>query len=340
MKINSYFREARYERLFQKAPVGIAIVTPEGQVVEANPAVCELFGYSAQEMQALNVGELYVDRRQRKEFRRVLETKGVVENFEVQLQHKSGKELTCLLTSTAERGTNGSVVSYQTIIYDITYQRHLQREVLHIAEEQQKQIGRDLHDSIAGLLTGLAMVMEGFIRMVKNGEHVALEDLQRVSKAVREGAKEVRALSHGMSLLTVEEEGLEVALKELAHNYESLHRISCSYQGDPNIPPLGSQLKTHLYRIAQEAVTNARDHGKAKSIDAYLRWTEHELILTIEDDGHGISEKVETVKGMGLKTMEYRAALIGGTLHVEPRQRGGTRVECRVPRARIGSTEK
>ena len=91
---------------------------------------------------------------------------------------------------------------------------------------------------------------------------------------------------------------------------------------------------THLYRIAQEAVNNALRHSQAAEICISLRQNENQIVLEVSDNGVGIDAVDAGVattrkdRGMGLRTMEYRAGMIGGALHVERREAGGTLVRC------------
>jgi signal transduction histidine kinase len=86
----------------------------------------------------------------------------------------------------------------------------------------------------------------------------------------------------------------------------------------------------HLYRIAQEAVSNAVKHGQARRIEIGLTAKGRSMTLAVKDNGRGIPRKLPKLKGMGLRIMNYRAEVIGGTLRVEPVPGGGTRVLCTV----------
>jgi signal transduction histidine kinase len=96
-----------------------------------------------------------------------------------------------------------------------------------------------------------------------------------------------------------------------------------------------SSVATHLYRIAQEAVTNAVKHSRATKLSISLRARADHFELRVEDDGAGFSLATRRkATGMGLYIMDYRARTIGGTLRINPRRRGGTQVSCCVSRAR------
>jgi len=88
---------------------------------------------------------------------------------------------------------------------------------------------------------------------------------------------------------------------------------------------------THLYRIAQEAVRNALQHGKPKRIGVTLAERGGQVTLTVEDDGVGLPESTAKSDGLGIRIMAHRAAMIGGTFAIEPGPTGGTIVTCSIP---------
>ena len=87
----------------------------------------------------------------------------------------------------------------------------------------------------------------------------------------------------------------------------------------------------HLYRIAQEAVRNALKHGKARQIAIGLKTGEKKIVLSVRDNGAGIPLKLSKSKGLGLRIMDHRARLLGGSLLVRKSQQGGTAVLCSIP---------
>jgi signal transduction histidine kinase len=88
---------------------------------------------------------------------------------------------------------------------------------------------------------------------------------------------------------------------------------------------------THLFRIAQEAVSNAIKHGKAQQIVISLNEARGRVILHVQDDGAGFPKKNPGTKGMGLRIMQSRAGMIGGTIAIEPNEKRGVSVICAVP---------
>ena len=94
--------------------------------------------------------------------------------------------------------------------------------------------------------------------------------------------------------------------------------------------PISAPVAAQLYRIAQEAVRNAVEHGAAREVLIQLTFGNCEMVLTIQDDGKGFNSKTNG-HGMGLRIMRYRAQSIGGSCEVHPGPTQGTLVHCRVP---------
>ena len=123
---------------------------------------------------------------------------------------------------------------------------------------------------------------------------------------------------------------LASALEQLAVATSASSQIRCEFTFRHPNPVLDSRISMHLYRIAQEAVANAQRHSGAQDIRIALAQENGETALGIEDDGTGLSSEAVHAGGMGLRTMRYRAELIGGKLEIGARPGGGTLVVCRV----------
>ncbi|MHB0998451.1 MAG: sensor histidine kinase [Armatimonadota bacterium] len=137
-------------------------------------------------------------------------------------------------------------------------------------------------------------------------------------------------MSKGLCPLDPDPGALPPALKALAKRVQKAIGIQCSLvvSGDVSIhDPIIAQ---HLYRIAQEAVSNSSRHAKASHIVMELQRCDNDLLLWIEDDGIGIPAQFPS-RGMGLHTMAYRAQVLDGTINITRGANGGTSVLCRVP---------
>jgi signal transduction histidine kinase len=118
---------------------------------------------------------------------------------------------------------------------------------------------------------------------------------------------------------------------------EDLFQVSCRFECDAPVPIRESDVATHLYHIAQEAVNNSLKHGRPRRIAIRLAGGDGPF-LSVEDDGVGLDESWPTApgaKGMGLLIMSYRAKMIGGALEIQPGAGGGTSVHCTFPASKL-----
>jgi len=140
----------------------------------------------------------------------------------------------------------------------------------------------------------------------------------------------VRALSKGLLPVEVDSDGLMAGLTELTVRMSEVNEVACIFHCQEPIPVLDQEVATQLYRIAQEALTNAIKHGRADTVDVRLTRQDRMLRLEVTDDGVGIPMP-QPKGGLGLRIMASRADLIGATLEIEPTNTKGTRVVCSLP---------
>lgn len=304
--------------------------TLDGVIMSWNAAAQRLFGYTAAEAinqpitllyppgQAGEVG-VKLDRLRREV---------PIEHFETSRIHKDGRRIDVSLSLSPIRDGGGQVVGVSAIARDITEQKTLQREVLEIAAREQRRIGQDLHDGLGQELTGLAMLAQRLAGLLADRALPEAGSAEKIARGLEQALNHVRALSRGLVPVEVDAEGLRVALEELAQRTSELNGITCTFRPDQPISLLDNQAATHLYRMSQEAVTNAIKHGRARHVDIRLKTAGSLATLEIRDDGVGFAEAVEEATGSGLRIMRYRAALIGARLSIEPAEPSGTVVRC------------
>lgn len=192
---------------------------------------------------------------------------------------------------------------------------------------EQQDLLHTLHDALGQTLTGLGMLSAGLRQQLTAVPGDAADTAAEIARQAQHALEEVRQLSRSLFPLEVEAASLTSALRELAFATQSLHKLQVRVEGQ--VPEIFSDgaAATQLYRIAQEAVTNAVKHAQARSITIHIGGQASTLRLRIADDGAGIG-KADAGSGIGLQIMRYRAHAIGGVLMVEPGSQGGTVVTC------------
>jgi signal transduction histidine kinase len=217
---------------------------------------------------------------------------------------------------------------------DITERRRLEQEILQISELEQRRIGQDLHDGLCQQLAGTELMSQVLEHKLERKSKADAARAGEIAKQVRKAISQTRLLARGLFPVVLESEGLMSALEELASNTEEMFHITCKFRCDTPALIHDHTAATHLYRIAQEAVSNAIKHGKAREVRIHLKTAEDRIALVVKDDGLGLPKVLPHKQGMGLRIMQYRADFIGGSLVVQPDKEGGTSVVCSLQNKR------
>jgi len=214
---------------------------------------------------------------------------------------------------------------------EMAERQRLEEEILEISENERRAIGRDLHDSLGQHLTAAALAGQVLEEKLAAKSLVEAGDTRHLVGLIEEAIELTRQLARGLHPVEMQEDGLMNGLRDLAAITTDRFKVPCSFACDPPVLIADSVASSHLYRIAQEAVTNAVKHSNAKQITMALTRAGNGIRLTIEDDGVGVPEPLPRSAGMGLRILAHRASIIGGTFSVSRRESGGTTVSCNVP---------
>ncbi|MFB3785512.1 MAG: ATP-binding protein [bacterium] len=214
------------------------------------------------------------------------------------------------------------------IFRDETERKRLEREILRISHREQNRIGRDLHDGLGQVLTGISCLLQGLSRKLGNHYTEGQPDVEEIANLVKQAISQTHGLSQGLMPVKLEDSGLIGALEELADQTQRIHGLPCHFQCLMPEVNHESAISVNLYRIAQEAVNNAVKYSQAKQITIRLNNTPDSLILSIEDDGVGLPENFERSGGLGLRIMNYRAGMIGAKLSIRSHPQAGTAILC------------
>jgi two-component system sensor kinase FixL len=206
-----------------------------------------------------------------------------------------------------------------------------ERERIEAGDRERERLGRELHDGLCQNLAGIAALSATLARKLAARNDPAQAAAAEITVLLQQAIGDARDLARGLSAGGVAQMGLATALEALAANVEALHPISCAFACDRHFPRLDPAVEAHLYRIAQEALSNALAHGRGSRIGVSLRLRDREASLRIHDNGVGISCGAGGVAGIGLDTMDYRARLIGARLQVRRAAPRGTLVACTFP---------
>ncbi len=219
-------------------------------------------------------------------------------------------------------------VRFFGVMQDITERKNFEKALFDVEERERQRIGYELHDGLGQLLTGISFKNRGLERKLEKSSCREADDATEISMLIDEAKEQVSRLSKGLTPVEMDKEGLRAALEALAAHNNMIFRIPCTFTCDESVSVHNKAAVTQLYRIAQEAATNAVKHGKPNRIDIFLNKINDEISLKIKDDGIGIAKEPRQSKGMGLKIMRYRASIINASLDFKRNIDGGTLVTC------------
>lgn len=211
---------------------------------------------------------------------------------------------------------------------EIRERTRLEKELLEIAENEQRRIGHDLHDSLGQHLTATALAGKVLTKKLADKSLAESAAANRLVAMMEEAIELTRKLARSLHPIELQANGLADALQNLAANISKAFNVSCRFEGSGAEVKTSTEAQTHLYRIAQEATSNAIRHGQARNVVISLDVAGEKIRLAVSDDGVGLPTDARVKKGMGLRIMDYRARMVGATFDIQNLPAGGARAVC------------
>jgi len=201
----------------------------------------------------------------------------------------------------------------------------VQLQLLESQEQVARRFSHELHDELGQALTALKANLSA---MREGVEHERVEDCLQIAD---EAVKNVRELSQLLRPTILDDFGLDASLRWLTDNFAQRTKIAVKYVSDLGAKRLPDATETHLFRIAQEALTNVARHSGANEVEVTLASREKEVGLTIQDNGRGIEPGVKRTPSLGLVGMETRARGANGRFGFESAPGQGVKIEVTCP---------
>jgi PAS domain S-box-containing protein len=319
--------ERRLSRLTENAGDIIAVATADGRLQYLSGGVRNILGFTSEEQHLTSIFEHAHPEDAgalRAKFQQLIA--GEISRFSHQyrVRHKNGTYRwldTVYVSALDDPLINGVMTNAR----DITESKRLEHEILEVSSRERQTIGRELHDGLGQELTGVALMLRGLATRIHHEAPAAVDYINEIVGLVNQSIETVRSLTHGLLSVRTDSGDLPLALRALAARSRDLYGLEVSFRAEmwPQLA-LDEASASHLYRIAQEALTNAARHGRATRVDILLSVSSDTFSLQITDDGTGIGKSDRPVVGMGLKTMKYRAGIIGAKFEIESNVPHGT----------------
>ena len=317
--------------ILKKSPLIIFGFTAEGTVTFINPA-----GEQYLQVQDTAVSHRYwwelfpnaLDRQTLHEIHQQLSEIDIVDQ-ETNLTLFNDDKRTVIWSFIRHMDETSSHLEYIAFGNDVT--EKMEREILEASTRAQRNIGREIHDSICQSLTGIYCLSETLSRNQEDPVSANAQLVDRMKKHIQDVTVQSRNIARSLYLHELEHLGLKQALQEFANKVENLFQVKCNFTCDADLPGFDFDTSTHLYRIAQEAVNNSVKYSGADEVNLTINSGEKRIDIEIEDRGQGFDLQSIGHKGMGMNIMKYRARMIKADLSIQSQPNQGTVVRCSIP---------
>lgn len=341
--------EERFSEAFAHAPIGVALVSPDGQYLKVNRALCDLFGFPEAELLQRAFHDLTApaDLESGRELVRQLFA-GEIRTVQMEKRyvHARGHFVSALLNVSLVRDSQGQPRYQIAQIQDISARKRAEAELraseeqLHalvdrlntVREEEAKRIARELHDDLGQKLTVLNMELAELERKLPGATTIQLKQIDRMRGVVDHMIEVVQQISGELRLGQLDILGLSAAIDWQVKEFAGRAGIACRIARLDEASHLSDIQRTTVFRIMQEALTNIARHAGATEVVVSLQAGPDELTLTVRDNGRGITAaELSDRKSIGLLGMRERALIVGGEVTLTGGAGVGTTVLVRIP---------
>jgi len=332
--------EERYRTLVESIHEGLGTMDEHGISTYVNPRLCEMVGFSAEELVGQTPIHFFDEESRRRFFARAADRqRGIADSYELILRKKSGEPVPVLISEQPLFDKNGAFRGICSIITDISAQKRaeerlsaLSARLLKAHDEERQSVAHELHDDFGQLLAGLKFAVHRLRKHLPADRPDLGEIGDQLHRDVETAIHKMRTLHRGLHPSELEHLGLASAVETLVGDFQERTGIACSLEWDDSSLTLGREQQLHLYRIVQEALTNVARHADAAEVEVKVRVEPSQLCIEVQDDGCGMDpERASAPTSYGLTGMRKRAEYCGGRLHIRSEPGEGTMVRVEVP---------
>lgn len=341
----------QYKHILQTTSDGFWVVGEGGALLDTNDRYSEMTGYSRQDLLTMRVSDLEAIETVQQVVDHTIKimTQGS-DLFETKHRRKDGTLIDLEASVTFQRESDTFVCFFRDIserkkaefalhtakkAAEASLKRALvaERQIINISEETSERIGLELHDDLGQHLAGVSYLTESLLQELKAQQHEALPWAERISAMLQEAILKTRNIAHGLYPVEMKSVGLHDMLDRFATYVEATFGIVCNRQIVKCCNISDSFIVINIYRIVQEAVNNAVKHSGASAIMLRLKCAENSWLIEVIDNGKGMPPTIleGEASGLGMRTMHYRAMLIGARLDIFPGEVSGLVVRIVIP---------
>jgi PAS domain S-box-containing protein len=339
--------ERRYRTLFQRNLSGIYQSTADGRIIDCNNAFCKMLGYgSPAEMKQLHSRDLHISEEEMRNFIARVHYEKYLSNYELTLRKKDGSRVYVIGNISLVENNETGVHTFEGIIIDITERKTAEEDLKevnrelhdlschlqHIREEERKEIARDIHDELGQQLTGLKMDVYSLDKQIKSEDPGIRRRFSDILRLIETTVNSVRKIATHLRPGILDDLGLVAALQWQSHEAQIRFGITINFISDLAEIDAPAGIVTGLFRIYQEALTNAARHADAQVIESSLRMVNDRIILEIKDDGKGFDiNALGKSRSFGLLGIKERVFVMEAQYEFVSEPGKGTSLSVSVP---------
>jgi two-component system sensor histidine kinase UhpB len=331
--------EEKYRSYIENAPDGVFITDETGNYLEVNDAASTLTGFPKNELLKMSLADIFQEELYKNStdfFRRLLKTgKSQADLFFI---HKNGLKRWCTVEAVKLEGNR-----FLCFTKDITDRKKVEDELqsslaqLHqltqyiekVREDERVAISRELHDDLGQALTAVKIDL-GIINGMISDSNVILK-INKLSELVKDSINTVQRLTAQLRPQILDDLGLVAAIEWFTKEFTKRNKIEVFLHIDSGLK-ISPEASLAIFRIMQESLTNISRHAKASRADIWLSKAGENIILTISDNGIGITaDEIKSNKSFGIIGMKERVASFKGSFEIYPGKEKGTEIKINFP---------
>jgi PAS domain S-box-containing protein len=324
--------EKKYRSLFENSMVAIGISTLKGLILETNQALCNLIGFSQNDILDKNLFSLFSDKNISDQIIFELSSKGFIKDLEVEVKKSTGEKLICMLTCNLIKISENKV--FIMALSDITKQKETEKRILKAIIEtegkERKFFAQELHDGLGPILSTTKLFLQSISS--SSGDAKKEDFINMANSSLEEAISAIKEISNILSPHVLTNFGLVSAINSFIEKITKSSKISINFQTNLS-QRLDNLIETAFYRVITELLNNTLKHAGAQNIHIRLQKTKTMLHLEYLDDGKGfnVSETEMNGKGLGLVNLRSRIKTLQGNILIESELGKGVKIFSTIP---------
>lgn len=335
----------KYKKLFEASSEAIFVVDDKGKLIEFNQATIDLLKYSRNQLQSIPCKDLLENPNKLESILNELRVKGKIKNSEIKLIDSHSQPIDCLVSIDPLFDDNKKNIGYHGIIRDVTKQKKannmLVRTILSSQEKERNEFALDLHDSISQQLASVTFYIQTINNINDPSQKNISQTLSEVNTSLNGLLNEIRDLCYKIIPRTIIDFGLEEAIKDFCQRVQLTAEVTFTIRTQELSSHLDKNLEITLFRIIQELIHNAIEHGKATKMAIIINSDPKNVSVTFQDNGIGYNLKdFHEYHGTGLKNIKLRIDAHNGEIKTESVSGQGTSSTIVIPISDPSQMEK